>query len=163
MIREVTEQDAQQIAKIFNYYIENSTATFEEHPVSAEDILLRIEKVAQAGLPWLVLELGDEILGYAYASTWNERTAYRYTVETSVYLASGTEGKGFGVELYQQLLDKLRDLSIRNVLSVITQSNPNSIALHESLGFKKVGEFSDVGYKFDKWLSVSYWQLQMFS
>ncbi|WED23562.1 N-acetyltransferase family protein [Vibrio sp. JC009] len=163
MIREVTEDDAKKIADIYNHYVQNTTATFEEHPVSAQEMEQRIEKVQQSGLPWLVFELGDSILGYAYASVWNQRTAYRYTVETSVYLTSEAAGQGFGAELYQQLLDKLRDLSIRNVLSVITQPNPNSVALHESLGFKKAGEFSNVGYKFDKWLSVGYWQLQMFN
>lgn len=163
MIRAVRESDIKQIVDIYNHYIDNTTVTFEEQQVSEQDIADRIEKVSQSGLPWLVMELGGEVLGYAYASPWNARSAYRFTVETSVYLSNKASGQGFGAELYQQLIAMLREQSIRSVLGVITQPNPQSVQLHESLGFKKVGEFQNVGYKFDKWLDVGYWQLQIFS
>lgn len=87
MIRPTTKQDAQALADIYNHYIEHSTATFEEVPVTASNMIERINKVNNANLPWLVITVDNKIIGYAYATPWKERSTYRYSVEATVYLA----------------------------------------------------------------------------
>ena len=159
-IRATNPSDAGKIADIYNHYVRHTTITFEEEQVSSEQMALRIEKVTRSGLPWLVAEEDDEILGYAYAGQWHERSAYRYTVEPSVYLSPDAVGRGLGRLLYRQLLEDLRQKGIKNVMGVIALPNDQSVGLHESFGFEKVGEFSDVGFKFGKWISVGYWQLK---
>jgi L-amino acid N-acyltransferase YncA len=159
MIRAATESDAQAIADIYNYYIKNTVVTFEEQPISKSEILERIEKVTGSSLPWLVAEDGGVVIGYAYAGKWNVRSAYRHTVETTIYLSSSSISKGWGTQLYQALFDILRDKSIHIVIGGITLPNPASIALHEKFGMKKVAHFPEVGYKFGQWLDVGYWQM----
>ena len=159
-IRTAHPADAGKIADIYNHYVRHTTITFEEEQVSSEQMALRIEKVIRAGLPWLVAEAEGKIQGFAYAGQWHERSAYRYTVEPSVYLAPAAAGKGLGKLLYRQLLEDLRHKGIKNVLGVIALPNDPSVGLHESFGFEKVGEFSEVGFKFGKWISVGYWQLK---
>ncbi len=161
MIRAATTSDAQAIADIYNYYIQNTVITFEEQAVSSNDILERMAKVTGAGLPWLVAKDGDAVIGYAYATKWNVRSAYRHTVETSVYLAHGSLGKGRGTRLYQALFDILRQSPIHIVIGGITLPNPASVSLHEKFGMTKVAHFKEVGHKFDQWLDVGYWQMEL--
>lgn len=160
-IRQIQVSDAEQLSAIYNHYIQNTVVTFEEIAVSDEEMRLRIEKNLNAGLPWLVVEENKVIKGYAYASKWNERSAYRFTVETSVYLSPEMMGKGMGCRLYQELMKRLQVLNIRNVIGVIALPNGPSVGLHEAFGFRQIGEFSDVGFKFWKWISVGYWQLTL--
>jgi phosphinothricin acetyltransferase len=161
MIRAVTESDAQTIAAIYNYYIKNTVITFEEQTLSKNDIIERIEKVNGSSLPWLVAEDYGAVIGYAYATKWNTRSAYRHTVETSVYLSSSSLSKGWGTQLYKALFDSLRHNSIHVVIGGITLPNPASIALHEKFGMKKAAHFKEVGYKFGQWLDVGYWQTEL--
>lgn len=159
MIREVLPEDAEAIADIYNPYILNTVITFEEDPVTPEEIRSRIEKVQALGLPYLVMEQNQRVIGYAYASQWRSRAAYRNTVETSIYLDQALAGKGLGTILYKELLDRLRKLHIHVVLGGITLPNPVSVGLHEKLGFKKVAHFPQVGYKFGHWLDVGFWEI----
>lgn len=159
IIRPVAPLDAEGIAAIYNPYILSTAITFEEEPVSADEIRRRIESVQAQGYPWLVAELDGNLVGYAYASRWRERLAYRYTAESTIYLAQDCGGHGYGKQLYSILLDELRASSIHAVIGVITIPNPASVALHEKLGFSKVAYFSEVGFKFGRWLDVGYWQL----
>lgn len=120
--------------------------------------------VSDATRPWFVLETNDNngvstLLGYAYAARWKERSAYRFAREVSIYLISDARGEGFGLALYTTLIEALRETDIHILLAGITLPNEASIALHEKLGFKKVGEFEEVGKKFDNYLNVGYWQL----
>jgi L-amino acid N-acyltransferase YncA len=161
MIRAAIESDAQAIADIYNYYIKNTVVTFEELPVSQNDILERIEKVTGSNLPWLVAEDNSVVIGYAYAGKWNMRSAYRHTVESTVYLSNSSLAKGWGTRLYQALFDTLRQKSIHVVIGGITLPNPASIALHEKFGMKQVAHFKEVGYKFGQWLDVGYWQMEL--
>ncbi len=124
MIRLATERDAQALADIYNHYIKNSTATFEENPVTASTMIERINKVNSANLPWLVITVDNKIIGYAYATPWKERSAYRYSVEATVYLAPKAQGKGLGTELYQTLFAELQQKSIHSVIGGITLPNP---------------------------------------
>ena len=161
-IRDVTAEDAAAIADIYNYYITSSIVTFEEETINGDAILKRIEKVRRAGLPWLVFEENGEVLGYIYATPWHERSAFRFAVEASVYLSGKAAGKGAGRKLYAALIERLKDTDIRHIMAVIALPNDASVALHEKLGFKKVGEIPEIGYKFEHWIAISYWQLSDF-
>jgi len=159
MIRQVTEQDAVSIVKIYNHYIKNTTATFEEKCIDNVEMLKRIKKVTELNLPWLVFEVDNKILAYAYATPWKERSAYRYSVESTVYCAPENLGQGLGYQLYQALFTELQKLPIHSVMGGITLPNPASVALHEKLGMSQVAHFHQIGRKFDKWLDTVYWQL----
>ena len=161
VIREVKKEDAGDIARIYNPYILNSVITFEEIPVTEEIIAGRIEAEISAGYPYLVLEVEQKVVGYAYAGVWRTRAAYRQTVESTVYLEQGLIGKGYGTLLYRALIDELRKKEFHVVLGGITLPNPASVALHEKMGFKKVAHFTEVGYKFNRWLDVGFWQLNL--
>ncbi len=160
-IRDATGEDAAAIAAIYNPYILDSTISFEEAAVTAADMAARIAGVQDGGLPWLVLEHDGVIAGYAYATRWRVRHAYRFAVETSVYLAQGQGGQGSGTALYEALLARLRAVGCHMAIGGIAQPNPASVALHEKLGYKKVAHFSEVGFKFDRWIDVGYWELQL--
>lgn len=158
MIRQATPADAAAIAAIYNHYVLNTVITFEEQPVATSQMAERIEQVKADGLPWLVLEQDGDLLGYAYATKWRVRSAYRFSVESTVYLKAGITGKGFGSQLYQQLLSELKTLGLHLVIGGITLPNEQSIALHEKFGFGKCGHFQQVGFKFEQWRDVGYWQ-----
>ncbi|MDO9037278.1 MAG: N-acetyltransferase family protein [Lutibacter sp.] len=158
MIREVTLEDAQEIAEIYNYYVLNSCVTFEEFEVSIDEMRGRIEAV-NSKFPWLVFEKDSEILGYAYATMWKPRSAYKHTVEVSVYLKTEAKNAGIGTLLYKELINQLTDLDFHAVIGGISLPNDASIALHEKFGFEKIAQFKEVGYKFKKWIDVGYWEL----
>lgn len=158
MIRDVQSSDAESIRSIYNHYIRESVVTFEEEPISVTEILERID-MATKDLPWLVFEEEGGILGYAYASKWKGRLAYRYTVESTVYLSKKAIGKGIGTKLYKALIDRLANLAYHSVIGGIALPNPASVALHEKLGFEKVAHFKQVGWKMDRWVDVGYWEL----
>jgi L-amino acid N-acyltransferase YncA len=159
MIRPAVAADAEAIARIYGHYVAASLITFEEQPVSSEDMAARMAEVAAGGFPWLVAEADGIIAGYAYAATWKGRCAYRFCVESTIYLLAGRMRQGIGTRLYQELLQRLRTLHLHVVVGCIALPNPESVALHEKCGFRKVGHFPEVGYKFDQWIDVGYWQL----
>jgi phosphinothricin acetyltransferase len=158
MIRPVALKDAAVICGIYNYYIENTVATFEEEPVPVSAMEGRINAVT-AKYPWLIYEEAGAILGYAYIHAWHERSAYRFTVEDSIYLKRGKTGQGIGRALLARLLEEIPKQDIHAVMSVITVPNEASAALHEKFGFRQVGCFTGVGYKFGRRLDVGYWEL----
>jgi len=158
MIRKAETVDAKTICGIYNHYVENTIITFEEQPVTVADMANRIREVT-ASFPWLVFERNREVVGFAYASRWKSRCAYRYSVESTVYLAPEVTGHGIGRQLYRELILALCDRAIHSVIGGIALPNPASIALHEKLGFEKVAHFTEVGRKFDQWIDVGYWEL----
>lgn len=160
MIRSVKISDASDIAAIYNHYVETSTITFEENPVSNDEMVRRIQEVSEK-LAWYVFESDGRVLGYAYATPWRARSAYRFSVETTVYVCPEHPRKGIGSALYKTLIDDLRKRNIRVILGGIAQPNEASVLLHESLGFERVAYLKDVGYKFEKWVDVGYWQLRI--
>jgi phosphinothricin acetyltransferase len=121
----------------------------------------RVSDVQDAGLPWLVLEVEGRVRGYAYATRWRVRPAYRNSVESTVYLEHDAAGSGWGTDLYLALIDALRGKGLHLVIGGIALPNERSIALHEKLGFAKVAHFSEVGFKFGQWHDVGYWQLRL--
>jgi len=108
-----------------------------------------------------VVEEDGLVCGYAYATQWNKRAAYRKTAEVSVYLSHLATGKGLGSRLYEALFTQLREKQLHIVIGGVTLPNPASIALHEKFGMKKVAHFEQVGYKFGQWLDVGYWQVSL--
>ncbi len=158
-IRNVRAVDAAAVAEIYNYYIVNTAATFEEVELGAGEMAARIDAVAEQNLPWLVAEEGDRVVGYSYASRWRERSAYRHSVEVTVYLAHDCTGAGYGTRLYRRLFELLAERSVHVAIGGITLPNRASVALHERMGMVKVAEFPEVGYKQGRWLDVGYWQL----
>ena len=160
-IRPATPVDAAAMAAIYNPYVLDSTISFEEEAVSVEDMVARLAKVEEHGLPWLVVELHGELLGYAYATRWRVRHAYRYAVETSVYFAPEARGQGLGGRLYRSLLQQLRSLGLHLAIAGIALPNAASVALHQSLGFEQAATFHQVGWKAERWLDVGYWELRL--
>jgi phosphinothricin acetyltransferase len=158
MIRDLRPDDAQAICDIYNHYVLNTTITFEEEAVGVEAMRRRIEEITRA-FPWLVLSEDGRIDGYAYACPWKTRSAYRHTVESGIYLRSDAVGRGMGTRLYGALLARLRDQGTHAVIGGIALPNPPSVALHERLGFEKIGHFKAVGFKFGQWIDVGYWQV----
>jgi phosphinothricin acetyltransferase len=157
-IRPATLADAWAIAGIYNHYIRHTVVTFEEDAVPTQGMEQRIAAVRVAGLPWLVAESRDELIGYASAGRFKERSAYRFCAETAVYLAHGREGQGTGTRLYTDLLDSLRQQGIRTAVGLIALPNAPSVTLHEKLGFLHTGTLRSVGFKQDRWVDVGYWQ-----
>ena len=158
MIRTATLNDAEQLCVIYNHYILNSVATFEETPISVVEMAERIRST-KATLPWLVFEKNNIIIGYAYASTWKNRSAYKHTAESTVYLQAQQTAKGVGTQLYKALIDLLLQQNYCAIIGGISLPNKASIALHEKLGFVKVAHFKKVGFKFKQWVDVGYWEL----
>ncbi|MEM9338751.1 MAG: N-acetyltransferase family protein [Bacteroidota bacterium] len=156
MVRPVNVHDIEKILTIYSYYVKNSHATFELVVPTLKDFTA---KISTADYKWLVYEEDSEVLGYAYATRWKMRAAYDKTVETSIYLDNTHHGKGIGKKLYQSLIEELTALKMHAIIGGISLPNEPSIALHEKLGFEKIGAFKEVGYKFDRWIDVGYWQL----
>jgi L-amino acid N-acyltransferase YncA len=161
IIRKATTGDAVAIAAIYNYYVLQTSISFEEKAVSEQDIAQRIADVQEKELPWLVCEADSVVLGYAYATPWRVRHAYRFSVETSVYLMRGKGGQGIGAQLYRALLARLAAGGYRLAIGGVALPNAASVALHEKMGYQKAAHFSDVGFKFGKWIDVGYWQCKL--
>jgi L-amino acid N-acyltransferase YncA len=158
MLRPCTPDDADQICGIYNHYVRETVVTFEEAPVSTAEMAQRITEVL-ARLPWIVWEVEGVILGYAYATSWKVRSAYRNSVESTVYLAPNATKQGIGTRLYQALIDDLRQRGVHCIVGGAAVPNAGSVALHEKLGFSKVGQFRQIGWKHERWVDVCYWQL----
>lgn len=161
VIRAATIGDAEAIARIYNHYVATTTITFEEQAVSIEEMAGRVLEIGSTALPWLVAEQDGRIVGYAYASKWKGRCAYRFSAECTVYLDPDCVGRGFGTQLYERLFHALRERGFHAVIGGVALPNPASVALHEKVGMKKVAHFSEVGYKFDRWIDVGYWEVKL--
>jgi phosphinothricin acetyltransferase len=118
----------------------------------------RIEEVRSVSFPWLVAEQGSEVVGYAYATPWKTRSAYRFSAEITAYLSPAHARRGIGTQLYAELFSILRAQGIHAVMGCIALPNDASVALHEKLGLRKVAHFQQVGFKLDRWIDVGYWQ-----
>jgi phosphinothricin acetyltransferase len=157
-VRAACEVDAATLADIYNPYVVETTVTFEENAVSPSDMAARVAEAGGAGLPFLLAEIRDMPVGFACASKWKGRCAYRHTAETTVYVDRGHWQRGVGSTLYMSLLELLEQAGFHAVIGGIALPNQHSIALHERLGFVQVAQFREVGFKFDRWIDVGYWQ-----
>ena len=162
-IRDATEQDAPPIASIYGHYVLTSPATFEEIPPSSEEIASRMAQIVRAGLPWRVaVDPDGTLLGYAYASLYRTRSAYRYTLENSVYIAPAAARQDIGAALMRDVIERCVSLGYRQMLAVIGDSaNSASIGLHAHLGFAMIGTHPAIGFKFGRWIDVVHMQLAL--
>jgi phosphinothricin acetyltransferase len=158
MIRTANRADAEAIARIYGHYVRHSVVTFETEPPGPAEIADRMGHVAEAGLPWLVVEVDGALAGYAYATRWRVRPAYRFAAEITVYIDPDHVGRGLGYALYERLFAELRNAGMHALIGGIALPNPGSIALHEKMGMTKVAHFAEVGQKFGRWVDVGYWQ-----
>ena len=157
-IRPAAEADASVLADIYNPYVLETIVTFEEAAIKPSNMAARIAEAADAHLPFLVAESAGTPVGFAQASKWKGRCAYRYSAETTVYVARGHWRRGLGKALYTTLLEQLQHSGCHAAIGGIALPNESSVHLHERLGFAKVAQFREVGYKFGKWIDVGYWQ-----
>lgn len=154
-LRAASTADAEAIARIYEPYVLESAASFEELPPDAEEIARRM--LAPPRLPWLVAVRSGEVVGYAYASRHRSRPAYRWAVECSVYLARDEAGRGIGRLLYEPLLTQLAALGYVTALAGVTLPNEASERFHEGMGFEHLGVFRNVGFKFAAWHDTGWW------
>lgn len=163
MIRPVEQSDAAAIAEIYNHYIDETIVTFEYDRIDAAEIETRIRSIASEGFPYLVYVDPDsgEVVGYAYATKWRKRIAYRFVVESAIYVRNDCIGKGIGRQLYTELFNQLRSDGIRRVIAGVSIPNEASSRAHESMGFRLAGIFEKVGYKFNRWIDVEFWQMDL--
>lgn len=161
-IRAARAQDATAIAAIYAPHVLTGTVSFETEAPDARAMRRRMES-ANGFYPWLVATNGDDdgILAYAYAARFREREAYRWVVETSVYVTGAVQGQGVGRLLYEALIDTLRAQGFTQAIGAIALPNDHSIALHEAVGFRRAGFFREVGYKHGRWIDVGYWQCEL--
>ncbi|HKG91220.1 MAG TPA: arsinothricin resistance N-acetyltransferase ArsN1 family B [Gemmatimonadaceae bacterium] len=159
-IRAATEADAAQIAAIYAPVVATTAISFEYEPPSAHDMAARVRGALER-YPWLVCERDGELLGYAYATRHRERAAYQWSAESSAYIRADARRRGVGRALYGALLPMLAAQGLRSVYAGVTLPNPASVGLHEAIGFRPVGVFRHVGYKFGAWHDVGWWQLAL--
>jgi phosphinothricin acetyltransferase len=157
IIRQAEPCDAKEFCCIYNHYISYSTATFEENPVTEEIMRERIYKVTTKHSWWTALD-GEKVIGYAYLHNFHERSAYRRTLEDSVYVHKDYAGQGIGGALLEKLLEDAQAQGAHSVIAILGHPNVASETLHEKFGFTKIAHIKDAGYKFEKWVDVTYYQ-----
>jgi L-amino acid N-acyltransferase YncA len=154
-IRPTSPDDLSAISDIYGHHVRTGVATFELAPPDPAEWLRRFDAITAAGLPFLTAILNDEIAGYAYCAPWKTRSAYRYTVEDSVYVAPHAVGQGVGGGLLDALLADCASAGIREVIAVIVDADgAASFALHRNRGFVDAGRLRSVGYKHGRWLDT---------
>jgi len=160
MIRPLHINDTKALLDIYNYYVLNTTVTFDIEALSIE---IFIEKLNQINVdyPFIVYEEDNEILGYAYGSRFRPKPAYNFVVESTVYVKHTEHGKQIGTKLYAELIRLLKVTNLHTVLGVLTIPNEASIKLHEKFGFEQVANLKEVGFKFGEWQNIGIWQLNL--
>ena len=158
-IRKATLDDAGTICNIYNYYIENTVATFETVPILEIEMQKRIEEAINSGYAFYVGEIDGKIIGYYYTHRWKERYAYATTTEESIYLDKNETGKGYGTQLFEHLLSYIDKNKTHVLIGGICIPNEGSVRLHEKFGFKQISHMKEIGRKFDQWRDVGHWQL----
>ena len=161
-VRNADEADIPQITAIYAHHVLNGIATFEEVAPDQDEMLRRLTTIRSKGMPWFVADLGGSILGYAYAGPFHARSAYRFAVEDSIYLAPEAMGQGVGSMLLSRLIAECRNMGLVQMMAVIGDSdNHGSIGLHRKFGFRDLGVARDIGFKFGRWIDVVYMQLEL--
>lgn len=154
-IKNFEKEYIEQLRSVYAYYVENTSITFDMHTPSSAEYLHKIESLAKR-YPCLIALNGDEVIGFAYGSSFRDKAAFDQTVELTIYLNPDYKGKGVGGKLMNELLRILKEMHFRMAVSVITVPNEGSDRLHNSFGFKKMGVLPNAGYKFDQYWDVVY-------
>jgi phosphinothricin acetyltransferase len=161
-IRDATPADIPAIHAIYAHHVLHGLASFEEVPPPVEEIRARFDAVVSAGKPYIVAEVDGRVAGYGYATAYRSRSAYRYTLENSIYVAEGKRGKGVGSALLGTLIERCKRGPWRQMLAVIGDSgNAASIGVHRKAGFRQVGMLERVGYKHGRWVDSVVMQLEL--
>ena len=155
-MRDARLADMPAVREIYNYYVANSTVTFDEDAMTLREWKAKFTYLHKLGMPFLVAESpSGQLLGYALVAPWKQKRAYRYTVENSIYLGPAAAGKGLGRALLAELIERSREAGLKEIIAVIAdQGAEASIALHERFGFVEIGRMGRVGFKFDRWLGT---------
>lgn len=159
-IRLATARDAGEVSDIYAPVVRDTIISFETEPPSADEMRRRIEATLEQ-FPWLVFERGGRVAGYAYAAAHRSRTAYQWCVDVSAYVREDERRTGVGRALYTSLLSVLALQGFYNAYAGISLPNPASVGMHESVGFRPVGVYREVGYKLGAWHDVGWWQLSI--
>lgn len=158
VIRPYTPADVPAVTRIYGHYVRDTVITFETEEPDEAEMANRFATIVGKGHPLLIGERDGQVIGYAYASTYRPRAAYRFTCEDSIYLAPDAVGRGLGSLLLGRLIEDSRKAGLRQMLAVITAERANSIRLHEKHGFRFIGRYEALGYKFDRWLDIVHMQ-----
>jgi len=154
------DRDAAGCAAVYEPFVRGTVISFQERPPDAAEMRGRIERLS-ARYPWVVAEDGETVVGYAYASPHRERAAYRWTADVAIYIESGHQGRGLGRALYEALFELLVAQGVRMACAGVTLPNRASVALHERLGFQRVGVYRRIGWKFGAWHDVAWYQREL--
>ena len=158
IFRNFAWSDVPAITAIYRHAVETSVATFDTEAPGEAAMAEKFGHMLELGHPVIIAEAEGKTIGYAYASTYRPRPAYRFTAEDSIYLAPEAQGKGLGSALLGRLLEQSKAFGFRQMLAVITAERANSIRLHEKHGFRLIGRYEALGYKFDRWLDIVHMQ-----
>ena len=155
-LRDAVETDLPDIQEIYNYYVANSTVTFDEDAMTLAEWRDKFAYLQKLGMPFIVAESpAGQLLGYALVSPWKQKKAYRFTVENSIYLGAASTGKGLGRALLAELIERSRAAGLKEIIAVITDQGADaSIKLHQDFGFEEIGRMGKVGFKFERWLGT---------
>jgi L-amino acid N-acyltransferase YncA len=157
-IRPAVEDDLPDIATIYNHEVANSTATFDLDPPTLAYWEQRLAGAHEGDHLLVAVDRDDDVVGYAYSWSFRPRPAYLLTRETSIYLDPSVRGRGIGQVLYPALLDAMAGSGVHTAVALVAQPNPGSVALHKAVGFEHVGTMREVGFKFDQWVDVEWYQ-----
>jgi L-amino acid N-acyltransferase YncA len=158
VMRPYRPDDIPAVTKIYGHYVRETVITFETAEPDEAEMANRFAAIAAKGHPLLIGEIEGEVIGYAYASTYRPREAYRFTCEDSIYLAPSAVGHGIGSKMLGRLIDESSKAGLKQMLAVITAERENSIRLHAKHGFRMIGTYEALGYKFDRWLDIVHMQ-----
>lgn len=157
-IRDARDEDAGQVAAIYAHHVLHGSASYDTEPPAVEAIREKIRWVVRSGWPFLVAESGGEVLGYAYATQFRDRAAYRWTAEDSIYVRVDSIGQGVGRTLLKELLERSEAYGFRQMIAVIGGAEEASVRLHAALGFREAGRLEAAGWKHGRWLTSVYMQ-----
>lgn len=153
--------DVSAITEIYKHYVEETAITFDTEVPGEAAMAEKFAALVKLGHPLIVAEIEGDVVGYAYASFYRPRAAYRFTCEDSIYLRADMKGKGLGRAMLTELLAQSKTFGFKQMIAVITADTANSIAIHEKFGFRHVGRYDAVGYKFDRWHDIVHLQLAL--
>jgi len=162
LIRDAADNDMAAIREIYAYQVHHGVSSWEEESPSLAEMISRRQAIVATGYPFRVAVRGGKVVGYAYASAYRPRPAYRYTVENSVYVAEHAQRSGVGRYLLEDLIEVCTKMNFRQMIAVIGDSaNAMSIDFHAKMGFRKIGVINSIGFKFDRWLDSVIMQLPL--
>lgn len=168
VLRDYTSRDAPAITKIYAHYVNTGVVSFDLEAPDVEHMKEKLRTIYRARRPLIIAQIDDEVVGYAYASTYRTRPAYRFTCEHAIYLDPTKSGKGTGSQLFAELIKRCQQFGYNQMIAIITNGSgeyasntASSVALHKKFGFETLGEFPELGYKFDLWHGVIHMQKKL--